>query len=137
MSGEVRRQRGWRRGRAHLLGVRLAEAAAKHREVLRKDEDEPPVNVAVACHHPVASWRALLHPKVCAAVRLEHVVLAEGTLVEKQVEPLARRQLALAVLRLNARGAATKQRSVLVRCEPRTHIRCFCEDARRLREHAA
>src|SRR3546814_16851910 len=58
---------------ADLLGVRLRERAAEHREVLAEHEDQPPVDGAVASHHAVAGDFLLLHAEVEAAVLDIHV----------------------------------------------------------------
>ena len=83
---------------ADLLGVRLGERAAEDGEVLREDEDATPVHRAVARHDAVARRPVVLHPEVDAAVRLQHVKLAERAVVEEERQPLARRQLPVAVL---------------------------------------
>src|SRR3546814_11698507 len=84
---------------ADLLGVRLRERAAEHREVLAEHEDQPPVDGAVASHHAVAGDFLLLHAEVEAAVLDIHVPLLEGALVEQDLQALARGQLALGVMR--------------------------------------
>ena len=91
---------------ADLLGERLGERAAEHGEVLREDVDEPPVDAAVAGDDAVAVVLLVLEAEVRGAVDDEPVELDEGALVEQEVEPLARRQLALGVLRLDALLAA-------------------------------
>eukprot|EP00966_Prymnesium_polylepis_P028376 656799-Prymnesium_polylepis.1 len=102
---------------ADLFGVRLAQRAAEHREVLREDEDAPPVDLAVARHDTVSRRLIVLHTEVDAAVGLEHVVLAECPWVKQQLQPLARRQLSLAVLRFNPTGSASEERRLLVLLE--------------------
>src|SRR3546814_12825251 len=71
---------------ADLLGVRLRERAAEHREVLAEHEDQPPVDGAVASHHAVAGDFLLLHAEVEAAVLDIHVPLLEGALVEQDLQ---------------------------------------------------
>lgn len=78
--------------------MRLAQAAAEDGEVLREDEDRPPVDCAVPSDDTITGRPLGFHPKVRAAVGLEHVVLAEAALVQQQRQALARRELALLVL---------------------------------------
>ena len=89
---------------ADLLRVRLAEAAAEDGEVLREDEDSAAVDLPVASNDTVTRRAVVGHAEVLAAVRLQHVVLAEAALVEQEVDSLARGELALAVLCLDARA---------------------------------
>ena len=96
-----------------LLGVRLGERAAEDREVLRKDVDRPAVDGAVAGHHAVAHEPLLFQAEIVAAVRDEHVELAEAAFVEHEVQPLARRQLAGRVLAGDSVLAAAAQRLLL------------------------
>ena len=91
---------------ADLLGERLRQRAAEHREVLREDVDEPAVDAAVPGDDAVAVELLRLEPEVGGAVHDEAVELDERAFVEQQVEPLARGELALFVLRLEARLAA-------------------------------
>src|SRR5581483_5727683 len=60
--------------------------------------------------HPVARHAGLLHAEIDAAVLDIHVELLEGALVEQELEPLARGELAALVLRLDARRAAARAR---------------------------
>ncbi len=83
---------------ADLLGMGFAERAAEDGEILAEDIDHASVDRAPAGHHAVARWPVRLHPEIGAAVRHEHVELLERALVEQQLDPLARGQLALAVL---------------------------------------
>ena len=55
---------------------------------------------------PSPGMRRRVHAEVVAAVRHEHVELLEAALVEQDLEPLARGQLALGVLGLDAPLAA-------------------------------
>ena len=93
---------------ADLLGVGLRERAAEDREVLAEDEDQPPVDGAVAGHHAVARHRLAVHAEVGAAVPLEHVPFLEGIGVEQQLDALAGGELALGVLRVDALLAAAQ-----------------------------
>ena len=93
---------------ADLLGMRLGQRAAEHREVLREDEHHAAVDGAVAGHHAVAGDLAVGHAEIDAAVLLEHVPFFEGAVVEQQFDALARRQLALGVLGVDALLAAAE-----------------------------
>ena len=105
-------------GRAHLerhvldlddlLGVRLGQRAAEHGEVLGEDEDRAAVDGAPAGDDAVAGDLDLLHAEIARAVLDEHVELLEGALVEQKLDALAGRQLAAAVLRLDALFAAAE-----------------------------
>ena len=86
----------------------LGQRAAKDGEVLAEDEDQPAVDHAVAGDDAVAANLVVFHAEVGAAVLDEHVPLFESAFVEQQFEPLARRQLALGVLRGDALVAAAQ-----------------------------
>ena len=86
------------------------ERAAEHGEVLRVHEDEAAVDHAVAGYDAVARDLVVGHAEVDAAVLDEHVPFLERALVEQQLQPLARRELALAVLRGDALFAAAQAR---------------------------
>jgi hypothetical protein len=87
---------------ADLLGMRLRQRAAEHGEILAEHIDRAAVDRAPAGDDAVARIFRLFHAEIGAAMRLVGVVFLEGALVEQHVEPLARRQLALAVLRVDA-----------------------------------
>ena len=91
---------------ADLLGMGLRQRAAEDGEVLAEDEDQPAVDRAVAGDHAVARDLLLRHAEIRGAVLDEHVPFLEGAGVEQQLEPLARGELALGVLRLDAPLAA-------------------------------
>ena len=99
---------------ADLLGMRLRERAAEHREVLAEDEHQAAVDRARAGDHAIARDALLGHAELGAAVLDEGVDLLERALVEQQVQALARRQLAALVLRRDApRPAAVARRLAL------------------------
>ena len=75
---------------ADLLGEGAREAAAEDGEVLREEEDQAAVDLAVAGDHAVARDLLLVHPEVGAAVDDEAVGLDEGAGVEQQLDALAR-----------------------------------------------
>src|SRR2546422_6065054 len=62
---------------ADLLGVRLGERAAEHREVLREHVHQPAVDPTGARHHAVAQVLLVREPEVRGAVRHEPVQLHE------------------------------------------------------------
>ena len=86
---------------ADLLGVRLRQRAAEHREVLAVDEHEPAVDRAVAGDDAVAEDALPVGAEPRRPVGDERVQLDERIRVEQQVEPLTRRQLARRVLPLD------------------------------------
>ncbi len=91
---------------ADLLRERFGERPAEHGEVLREDVDEPAVDAAVSRDDAVAVVLLVLQPEIARPVHDEAIELHEAAFVEQQVEPLARRQLALRVLGLDATLAA-------------------------------
>ncbi len=97
---------------ADLFRVRLAQRAADHGEVLREDVHQAPVDRAVPGDHAVAQDLARQVADVAPALDDEAVQLGERALVQEQLEPLARGQLALGMLRLDALLAAAQTRCV-------------------------
>src|SRR6185369_15956383 len=95
---------------ADLLRVRAGEASAEHREVLREEEDEPPVDRAVPRDDAVAVDLPLRHSEVGAAMDLEAVELDEAPGVDQMLDALARGELPLGVLPLDARLPPTEER---------------------------
>ena len=79
---------------ADLLGMRLRERAAKHREVLAEDKNQPAVDRAVAGDDAVARDLLLADAEIMAAVLDKHVPLLERAGIEQDIEPLARGELA-------------------------------------------
>ena len=86
----------------------LAQSAAEHGEVLAENKHQPAVDHAVAGDHAIAGDLVVLHAEINAAVLDKHVPLFKAACVEQQFEPLARGQLALFVLGINAFLAATQ-----------------------------
>ena len=78
--------------------MRLAERAAEDGEILREDVHQAAVDAPGAGHHPVPRHDLLIEPEVGRAVGDEAIELDEAALVEQQIEPLPRGQLALLVL---------------------------------------
>src|SRR5690242_21409907 len=86
------------------------QRAAEHGEVLAEDVDQPAVDRAMAGHHAVARDLLVLHAEVDRTMLDEHVVFLERAGIEQRVDALARRQLALGVLRLDAARTAALAR---------------------------
>ena len=82
---------------ADLLGHRVAQAAAEHREVLREREHRAAVHGAVAGDDAVAGHAGLFHSEVVAAVDAELVHLDERAGIEQRFDALARHQEAALV----------------------------------------
>src|ERR1700746_4100175 len=88
--------------------MRFRERPAEHGKVLAEGEDEPAVHRAVSRHHAVTGNLVLGHAEILAAVLDEHVPLLEGAGIEEQLQALARGELALGMLRLDAARAAAQ-----------------------------
>ena len=95
---------------ADLLGVRLRQRSAEHREVLREDEDQASVDGAVAGDDAVAEEVLAIQPELRRAVGDECVELDERSGVEEEVEALARGELAPGVLALDPHRSPTLAR---------------------------
>jgi hypothetical protein len=85
--------------------MRLAERPAEHGEVLGEDVHRSPLDAPIPGHHTVAGHDLTVEPEVGGTVGDEPVELDEAALVQHEVQPLARGQLALLVLLGDARGA--------------------------------
>ena len=85
-----------------LLGMALGKRAAEDGEVLAEDIDEPAVDRAAAGDDAVAGNLLALHAEVGAIMLDIGVELLERAFVEQHVEPFARRELALGMLRVDA-----------------------------------
>ena len=86
----------------------LRHRPAQHGEILTEDIDHAPVDRAPAGHDTVAARFALLHAEIGAAMGHEHVVFLKAALIQKQFDPLAGRQLALGMLRVDPCLPATQ-----------------------------
>src|SRR5262249_3157811 len=82
----------------------------KHGEILGEGKYGAAVHRSPAGDDAVAGDFRLVHAEVAGAVFDEHVELFERALVEQQLEPLARGELAALVLRLDAVLAAAHAR---------------------------
>src|SRR6185437_6738404 len=77
-------------------------------KVLGEDEGLPAVDGAPAGDDAIARHPGLLHAEFDRAVLDEHVELLERALVEQELDPLAGRQFAAGMLRIDALYAAAK-----------------------------
>ncbi len=93
---------------ADLFGMRLGERTAEDGEVLGEDVSGPAIDRAPAGHDAIARKLLGLHAEIGAAMRLVHVVFLEGAFIQQHIQPLARRQLALAMLRIDPLLAAAE-----------------------------
>ncbi|CAM5586372.1 hypothetical protein SVIOM342S_06126 [Streptomyces violaceorubidus] len=110
-----RHQRGTGRdGHVHdlvdLRRVRLAQRTAEDPEVVGVDEDRAALDRAPAGDDTVGVRLLGLQAEAGRPVPAQLLDLAEGTRVEEQLDPLARRQLALGVLRRRGLLARSGQR---------------------------
>jgi len=88
--------------------VALRQRAAEDGEVLREHVDELSRDAPVPGDDAIAVRALVLEPEVAAAMHHEAVELDERAVIEEHVEPLARAELALVVLRLETLGAAAE-----------------------------
>ena len=86
-----------------LLCEGLREGSTENGEILGEDVNEPPVDLSVPRDHAVAVELLRLETEVRRAMDDEAIQLHEGAFVEKKVEPFARGELPLFVLRLEPR----------------------------------
>jgi hypothetical protein len=93
---------------ADFLGMRLGQRPAKDREVLCKQIDDAAVDRAPAGNNAIAWKLRLFHAEVCATVLYEPVEFLERSIIQQQLDPLARRQLAARVLRIDPPLTAAK-----------------------------
>ncbi len=103
---------------ADLLGEGARERAAEDGEVLREEEDQAAVDLAVAGHDAIARDLLLFHPEVGAAMDDEAVGLGEGARVEQQLDALASGQAPAGMLALDARLAAAHHGASVQLLEP-------------------
>ena len=93
---------------ADLFGVGLGQRTTEHGEVLREHEHQPTIDRAIAGDHTVTRRVISVHAEVVAAVLLEHVPLFEAAIVKQQLKALARGELALGMLGVDARLATAE-----------------------------
>ena len=93
---------------ADLGGMGFRHRPTKHGEILTEHIDHAPVDRAPAGHDTIAARLALLHAEIGAAMSHEHVVFFETAFIQQQFDPLARRQFALGMLRVDPRLSATQ-----------------------------
>ena len=87
---------------ADLLRHRYRQRAGRNREILCEDIYQTALDGTVTCYHAVAEGMFLLHTEIIAAVRDEHIELLEAALVQKHMNTLAGRVLALRMLFLDS-----------------------------------
>ena len=86
---------------ADLLGIRAGERTAQHGEILGKEEDQTAVDGGMTGDNTIARIVLLFHTKMSAAVSLQLVVFAEGTLIHEQLDSFASAQFTSLVLRFD------------------------------------
>ena len=91
-----------------LVRMRLRQRAAEHGKVLGEHEGLAAVDRAPAGDDAVPGHLGLLHAELGRAVLDEHVEFLERSLVEQQLDALARGQFAAGMLRLDALLAAAE-----------------------------
>ena len=84
----------------------LGNRTAEHGEILAEHIDQPAVDRARTRHHAVTRHGLLGHAEIDAIVLDVSVDLLEAAFIEQDIEPLARGQLALGVLGIDAALAA-------------------------------
>src|SRR6185436_12961325 len=100
-----------------LRGMGLAERAAEDGEVLRERVDEPALHGPVAGDDAVAGDALLVHVEVHRAMDDELVELLERARIEQQRDALARGELAVVVLAVDASLTATQLALLLAALE--------------------
>ena len=81
----------------------FGQRAAENGEILGEEIDDAAIDRAPAGNDAVAgNFVFLVHAEIDAAVLHEHVEFLEGIMVEQQFDAFARRQLAAAMLRVDA-----------------------------------
>src|SRR6185312_10337659 len=93
---------------ADFLRVGFAQAAAEDGKILAEHIGHAAVDGAPAGDHAIAGDDGFGHAELDRPVGDEHVVFLERARIEQHFEPLARGELALAVLRVDAAPAATQ-----------------------------
>src|SRR5579872_7081900 len=86
--------------------MRFGERAAEDGEILAEGENQTAGDGAIAGDHPIAGDLLAFHAEILAAMLDKHVPLFERAGVEEKLEPLARGELALAMLCLDPPLAA-------------------------------
>src|SRR5258706_194310 len=85
--------------------VRFGKGAAKDSEVLSEDKDLAAIDQAMTGDDAIAGIDFVLHPKVLRTMFDQPVELLKSAVVEQELDPLARGQLARGMLLLDACGA--------------------------------
>ena len=113
----------------------LAERAAEHGEILAEHEHQPAVDRARSGDDAVAGEMLLVHAEFGTIMLDEHVEFFETMLVEEDVQPLARGQPTLRMLRLYALQSAAQAglgASLIEHLEGRGHRSPFLDGGRPL-----
>ena len=92
---------------ADLLSIRARKRTAQHGEILGKEEDQTAVDGTMTRDNTITRIVLLLHTKVSAAVSLQLVVFAEGTLIHEQLNSFTSAQLTSLVLRFDTLFTST------------------------------
>ena len=95
---------------AHLLRHRLRQRAAEYGEVLRIDEHQPSVDLAVAGNHGIAEVLLVLQPELGSPVQHEGVQFLERAFIHQHGNTFARGEFAASVLAIDTSLAAALQR---------------------------
>src|SRR6185437_10966907 len=82
----------------NFRGVGFRERSAKDGEVLRKNVNQPSIDVAKSTNESIARWPLLGHSKIRAAMLHKFIQLLKRAFVEKKRNPLTRIQLAFFML---------------------------------------
>ena len=91
-----------------LLGVSLRERATENGKILGKHKHRAAIDRAPAGDNTVTGNFRFLHSEISRAMLDEHVKLFERAMIHQQFNPLASRQLAARVLRIDAHLSTTK-----------------------------
>src|SRR5262249_37752348 len=88
-----------------LLREGFGQGSTEHGEVLREHVDEAALDAAIAGDDAIAVDLLIAEAEVVRPVHDEAPELDERPVVQQQIQPLARREFPLGVLRLDARRA--------------------------------
>ena len=86
---------------ADLLSIGARERTTQHGEILGKEEDQTAVDGSMTSDDTITRIVLLFHTKMSAAVSLQLVVFAEGTLIDEQLDSFASAQFTSLVLRFD------------------------------------
>ena len=127
----------------------FGKRSTEHREILRENVNQPPVDQPVPRHHTVSQHLLFVESKIGRTVRYEAVEFDEGAGVQQQVETFSGCELSLFVLFPDPVGAAAQfgllaEFLQCVELVVNAHDRCGCSlvamrkpEARRLARNLA